>query len=75
MLFLIFYKFLFFFSDFLEIQRKSFRLFLKDQFGEEFAAIPRSFNILYKDYKFVTPSLNIEESILLSKKEYSFIIF
>ena len=66
---MIFYKFLFFLSDFLEIQRKSFRLFLKNQFGEEFIAIPRSLtlNILYKDYKFLKPIFNIEESILLSK--------
>ena len=36
-MFFLFYKFLFFLSDFLEIQRKSFFLFLSFQLGEEFS--------------------------------------
>lgn len=101
-MFILFYKFLFFFNDLLEIQRKSFYLFLNFQLGEELFKIqplvnsrklPRRRNInfnfsniktekkdktqdnlfptalyfLYENYKFINPSLNIEESILFSK--------
>ena len=141
-MFFLFYKFLFFFSDFLEIQRKSFYLFLNKKLGEEFSKIqplhnskglstkenlpnfslqtknfikssneffnqnrnevdfsyrsltkngldkqwakqydvhfqkigtPRTkdkiitIDFLYRNYKFIQPTLSIEESILLSK--------
>ena len=93
---LLFYKFLFFFSDFLEIQRKSFYFFLNFQLGEEIASfqpLVQKLNLnieddemnilhqkpegrtnttmaiyfLYENYKFLRPTLNIEESIILSK--------
>ena len=84
---LLFYKFLFFFSDFLEIQRKSFYFFLNFQLGEEIASfqplvqkLTKNWNFednetnrtmtisfLYENYKFLRPTLNIEESIILSK--------
>ena len=86
---LLFYKFLFFFSDFLEIQRKSFYFFLNFQLGEEIASfqplvqkLTKNLNFedddqktnttmtvsfLYENYKFLRPTLNIEESIILSK--------
>lgn len=67
-LFMFFYKFLFFLPDFLEIQRKSFHLFLNFQLGEEFSKISQTqFQILYKNYKFLPPPLSIEKSILSSK--------
>nr|QHN60193.1 RNA polymerase beta subunit [Caulerpa sertularioides f. longipes] len=37
MFYVLFYKFIFFLSDFLEIQRKSFYWFLNSQFGKEFS--------------------------------------
>nr|AOP19035.1 RNA polymerase b-subunit [Halimeda discoidea] len=59
----MFYKFLFFLSDFLEIQRKSFYLFLKSGLGADFW--PRNF--FSENYKFRKPILNIEKSILFGK--------
>ena len=54
-MFFLFYKFLFFFSDFLEIQRKSFYLFLNKKLGEEFSKIQPLHNsqkwTLYKNSK------------------------
>nr|QUV75621.1 RNA polymerase subunit beta [Caulerpa lentillifera] len=72
MLCLIFYKFLFFLSDFLEIQRKSFYWFLNNQFGKEFSlkqtpGIIFSYDFIYNNYKFLRPALNIQESIIRSK--------
>lgn len=66
---MLFYKFLFFLPDFLEIQRKSFYLFLNFHLGEEFSKIQpgEKFQILYKNYKFLPPTLSIEKSILSSK--------
>nr|AYC63950.1 RNA polymerase b-subunit [Flabellia petiolata] len=79
---MIFYKFLFFISDFLEIQRKSFYLFLNIKLGEEFSKIQPLVNsqylrkypsrwdaiyFLYEFLKFLKPKLSIEESIILSK--------
>nr|YP_009514387.1 RNA polymerase b-subunit [Caulerpa lentillifera]AXG75901.1 RNA polymerase b-subunit [Caulerpa lentillifera]QKS32260.1 RNA polymerase b-subunit [Caulerpa lentillifera] len=72
MLCLIFYKFLFFLSDFLEIQRKSFYWFLNNQFGKEFSlkqtpGLIFSYDFIYNNYKFLRPALNIQESIIRSK--------
>nr|YP_009130564.1 RNA polymerase beta subunit [Tydemania expeditionis]CEO91094.1 RNA polymerase beta subunit [Tydemania expeditionis] len=76
----IFYRFLFFLSDFLVFQRKSFNLFLNSKLGEEFQKIqpfsyPNNFNknwkfsihFLYKSIKFLKPILSLEESIVFSK--------
>lgn len=86
---MLLYKFLFFFSDFLEIERGSFAAFLNFQLGEEIASfqplvqkltknlnfeddVPEghttmTISFLSENYKFLRPTLNIEESILLSK--------
>nr|AYJ22303.1 RNA polymerase b-subunit [Avrainvillea sp. HV04061] len=73
-MFFIFYKFLFFFPDFLNVQRKSFRNFIKNDFIFEFSKIKKIVNskklnlkFLYENFKFLSPIFNIEESILLSK--------
>lgn len=73
-MFFIFYKFLFFFPDFLNVQRKSFRNFIKNDFIFEFSKIKKIVNskklnlkFLYENLKFLSPIFNIEESILLSK--------
>ena len=52
-MFFLFYKFLFFLSDFLEIQRKSFYLFLNELLSQEFLKIqPLWFcpNPIYKNF-------------------------
>nr|BBN51371.1 DNA directed RNA polymerase beta subunit a [Halimeda borneensis] len=68
-MFLLFYKFLFFLSDFLEIQRKSFYLFLNFGLGQPFRLqsyfLPIDF--LHENYKFTKPTLNIKQSILFGK--------
>ena len=56
---MVYYKFLFFFSDFLEIQRRSFASFLN--VGLKL----KSMNFL--NYKLTKPILNIEKSILFGK--------
>ena len=98
-MFILFYKFLFFFNDLLEVQRRSFYLFLNFKLGKELSKIqpvlnsrklsrrrldfsnfqsekkdksyesrfPTSLHFLYENYKFIIPSLNIEESIIFSK--------
>ena len=101
-MFILFYKFLFFFNDLLEIQRRSFYLFLNFKLGRELSKIQPVINsrklsrrkntrlhfsnfkiekkdksydslfstslyFFYENYKFITPSFNIEESIILSK--------
>ena len=68
-MFLLFYKFLFFLSDFLEIQRKSFYSFLNSGLGQPFRLqsyfLPIDF--LYENYKFTKPTLNVKQSILFGK--------
>nr|YP_009306420.1 RNA polymerase b-subunit [Caulerpa cliftonii]AOP19324.1 RNA polymerase b-subunit [Caulerpa cliftonii] len=81
-LFFVLYKFLFFLSDFLEIQRTSFDHLISFQFGKEFASIkpgnqlnPRhkrgraifNYNFISNNYRFVKPFLTIEQSIIRSK--------
>lgn len=67
----VLYKFLFFLSDFLQVQTKSFYRFLNFQFGENLTKvnIPSlfKFRFLGDHYKFIKPYLNIEQSILKSK--------
>ena len=62
-MFFLFYKFLFFFSDFLEIQRKSFYLFLNIKLGEEFSKIQPLHNsqkrTLYKNYTGLSTKENL----------------
>nr|YP_009519407.1 RNA polymerase b-subunit [Pseudocodium devriesii]AYC65351.1 RNA polymerase b-subunit [Pseudocodium devriesii] len=113
-MFFIFYKFLFFVSDFLEIQRKSFYEFLNNKLGQEFLKIqplvnsrklaprqimsPRISGVkrfqkgdktsrmssqkkriaiffLFKNYKFLRPKLNIQESIFFKKTYCSHFYF
>lgn len=54
-MFFLFYKFLFFLSDFLEIQRKSFYLFLNELLSQEFSKIQPLYNFrkktIYKNLK------------------------
>nr|AYC63789.1 RNA polymerase b-subunit [Dichotomosiphon tuberosus] len=73
-MFFIFYKFLFFFPDFLNIQRESFRNFLKNDFILELSKIKTivnskklTINFFCENYKFFTPIFNIEKSISLSR--------
>ena len=70
-MFFLFYKFLFFFSDFLEIQRKSFYLFLNIKLGEEFSKIQPLHNsqkrTLYKNYKGLSTKENLPNFSLQTK--------
>jgi len=72
-IFFIFYKFLFFFYDFLEIQRASFYQFLKYQFRDELLFDKFNlknqfcYNFIYNKYKFIRPKFDIKQSIFSSK--------
>jgi len=87
----IFYKFVFFFPDFLEMQRKSFYSFLNLNLGKEFKKmqpfvdinlqkkffkkssknlIPISLYFFYNNYKFISPEISIQDSII-SYETYS----
>ena len=70
-MFFLFYKFLFFLSDFLEIQRKSFYLFLNNKLSEEFSNINPLMDskicFLSKNFKFVKPNQTIEECVILGR--------
>ena len=69
-MFFLFYKFLFFFSYFLEIQRKSFYLFLNKKLGEEFSKIQPLHSsqkwTLYKNSK----ELSTKENLSLQTKNF-----
>lgn len=55
-MFFLFYKFLFFLSDFLEIQRKSFYLFLNELLSQEFLKIQPLYNFRKRTiYKNLSP--------------------
>ena len=69
-MYFIFYKFLFFVSDFLEIQRQSFYLFLSNKLSEELSKNILADSKIYflsKNLKFLKPIQTIEESIILGK--------
>ena len=70
-MYFIFYKFLFFISDFLEIQRKSFYFFINNKLSEEFSKINlltnSKFYFFWKNFKFLKPTETIQECIILGK--------
>ena len=69
-MYFVFYKFLFFVSDFLEIQRKSFYLFLNNKLSEELSKnvlTDSKIHFLSKNLKFLKPDQTIEECITFGK--------
>lgn len=59
MIFFIFYKFVFFFPDFLEIQRKNFYSFLKLNLGKEFKKMQPFINVNLKKKSFKKSSKSV----------------
>ena len=69
-MYFVFYKFLFFISDFLEIQRKSFYLFLNNKLSEELSKnilTDSTIQFFSKNLKFLKPIQTIEECIITGK--------